>query len=701
VKLFARAQKTEKGFTVVELLVVAPIVILAIGAFLALIIAMTGDVIASRASNLLTYDVQDALNRIETDTKLSTGFLATNSVELEAGTHEGQGYNDALESFYNSNDPGAGDPKGDMLILNMLATTDNPTTTSSGLIYLVDTPNSCSSNNLADNTPLTYNVVYFIKNDTLWRRTIMPGDYASSTYACSTPWQQPSCAPGVSQPICTTEDIKLVEGVTTDNFIVEYFTRESDAVSNAIATDTYGTDNIDARSNALASSTTLNVVILAQQTAAGQDIEQVASIRASRLDVNASTIAPAVPDSAPSVPEVSGIFDAPNQAVYEWTRSTGGNVTYDVDYRINSGSWTSALTNTTETTYEVTADHTDLVELRVRAGNSTGDSAYDSASVTIPQWVPLVLQNAWANYGSTYSTAAYTMTKDGVVVVKGLIKRTGSPVSNETLANLPEGYRPNGTLIFGTSTDSNVGARVDVKSTGEITVNSGAAGWLSLETIRFVPDGRYTRVTPTPTPSWTNYGSGHSVASYVQTDDSRVFLQGLLSAGSWTNGTQIYDIPDALLPSAYMHVAGRSSGWGYFGIEHRTSNAEGVVAKGFGSSYLSVNTSYYPASYTGWTNITLPSNSWVWYGTVFATAQYTKSPTDNMVTLKGLIRSGTTGTAIVTLPVGFRPKERILYTSVAADAYARVDIQPNGVVSLQAGSNVWLSLDGITFLAEQ
>jgi hypothetical protein len=697
-KLSTWTKKVDKGFTVVELLVVAPIVILAIGAFLTLIITLTGDVIASRASNVMTLGVQDALNRIETDTKLSTSFLAT-SGDLVSG-QTGQGYDDALESFYNSNDPSESSPKGNMLILTMLATTDNPIGASGSLVYLTDQPNSCSSPNLAGNKPMTHTVVYFVKDDALWRRTIMPAEYASTSYRCAQPWQQPSCSPGVSASFCVTEDIKLVEGVTPQGFIIEYFTRESDQTANSTATGTYGSDGLTERSAALQASTTLQATILASQVVAGHDIELSSSIRATRLDINASTIAPVVADSTPSVPTVTGIFSAPNKAVFNWTRSTGGNVSYDVDYRINSGSWTNVYNDTTEVTHTVTAGHTDVVDLRVRANNSAGTTAYNTDTVTIPLWVPLVLQNSWSNYGNTYSTAAYTMTEDGVVVVKGMVKRSGTAVGEETIATLPAGYRPSASLMFGGSTSSSVSSRIDVDVNGNIERASGSEAWFSLETIRFVPDGRYTRTATTPVNGWTHYGTEWATGSYVQVDDGRVFVQGMMRSGTWTNATQIFDIPDALLPSAYMHVAGRSNGWGYFGIENRTTVAQGIVAKGVGSTYLTVNTSYYPASATGWNNMTL-TNSWVWYGTIYATAQYKKSTTDNMVTLKGLIRSGTSGTAIVTLPAGFRPKERILYTTVSADAYGRVDIQPNGVVSLQAGSNAWVSLDGITFLAEQ
>lgn len=287
---FHARNKIEKGFTVVELLVVAPIVILAIGAFLSLVITLTGDVVASRASNVLILNVQDALNRIETDTKLSTTFLATTGTL--AASQTGEGYDDVLEAFYNSNDPTAPSPKGDMLILNMLATTGNPISESSGLVYLANKPNSCTSPNFSSNTPMSYTVVYFVKDNSLWRRTIMPADYASSSYRCAQPWQQPSCSPNVvaSSAFCVTEDIKLVEGVSPENFILDYFTRESDQTTNSAATSTYGTNGLAERSAALQSSTTLTAVIIAKQIAAGHDVEQAASMRVTRLDSNASAL---------------------------------------------------------------------------------------------------------------------------------------------------------------------------------------------------------------------------------------------------------------------------------------------------------------------------------------------------------------------------------------------------------------------------
>src|SRR5258708_5983535 len=69
--------KNTEGFTLIEVLIIAPIVILAISGFVALMITMIGDSLATRDQNNLILETQDALDRIEQDTRLTTQFLAT------------------------------------------------------------------------------------------------------------------------------------------------------------------------------------------------------------------------------------------------------------------------------------------------------------------------------------------------------------------------------------------------------------------------------------------------------------------------------------------------------------------------------------------------------------------------------------------------------------------------------------------------
>lgn len=93
-------------------------------------------------------------------------------------------------------------------------------------------------------------------------------------------------------------------------------------------------------------------------------------------------------------------------------------------------------------------------------------------------------------------------------------------------------------------------------------------------------------------------------------------------------------------------------------------------------------------------------NSWVDYGGEYSGAGFKKDAVGN-VYLTGLVKSGTVNTAIFTLPVGYRPAYRKIFATTSNNVHARFDVQPSGVVSTTNGSNAWVSLDGITFPAEQ
>jgi hypothetical protein len=203
---------------------------------------------------------------------------------------------------------------------------------------------------------------------------------------------------------------------------------------------------------------------------------------------------------------------------------------------------------------------------------------------------------------------------------------------------------------------------------------------------------------------WTNYGAGYAPMQYATDGAGRTVIEGLVSGGTYTNGTTIGIPPLSLLPSLYQHIgevgAGTTSGIGL------DTDSNGIVSKGYGfsaPSWLSTNVVYYPASYaTSWTNLTL-QNSWVFYGGRFSTPQYIKG-SDGIVHLKGLIGSGTTtsGTVVTTLPVGYRPSQRLLYATLSAGAFCRFDILPTGEVEIiGTASNVWISLDNFHFVAEQ
>jgi type II secretory pathway pseudopilin PulG len=692
-------RQSEKGFTLIEMLVVAPIVVLAIGAFLTVIISMTGEVITSRASNTLTYNIQDALNRIEQDVKLSAGFLAETDTNLTGAggntLQAGQGVGDTNAPFRNISG------NATALILNMIATNENPLSADSGYVYLRDQPDPCTSPQA--NIPLTYNVVYFIEDNTLWRRVIMPQNYDNTTTTvCAPPWQQPSCNPDYlispGSAFCTAADARLVDDVTS--FTTQYLNGASGdtPIAAALIEGANTPSAIEARNIAIQAATTLSVSISSTQSAAGREVSQASSLRVSRLDINASSLA-TIPDSTtPASPAVTGTSATGAQAVFTWP-SVNGATGYTFEYNIDGGSWTTGFTNQNTRTFTVSAPYNGAaVNARVSAINSAGTSSQALQTVTIPVWEPLILQNNWFTYSTSFATAGYSKTSDGIIVLKGMIKRTGAYTVGETIATLPPGYRPTGQLMFG-GMSYDLSSRIDVKPDGDIAFNSGHnITWSSLDSVRFVASGAHT-ITNVPTllNGWSNWGNGWQTASHMQDSNSRVWVQGLLNAGTSSINTQIFAMPSGRISTEDLHIPTRGTVFRGIGV-----NSNGVVTKGASTtSFHSVTSMYYPAGAATWTNMSSLGGGWVAYGGGFATPAYTKG-TDNLVTLKGLIRSGSTssGTVIFTLPVGFRPSEQLLIVTFSNNSTGRIDINTNGQIIFRNGSNAWLSLSGLSFLVE-
>jgi hypothetical protein len=93
----------------------------------------------------------------------------------------------------------------------------------------------------------------------------------------------------------------------------------------------------------------------------------------------------------------------------------------------------------------------------------------------------------WENYSRDanpqYDTAAFYRDPYGVVRLKGLVEKLGSP--GNTLLRLPIGYRPLHTLIFATDATNATHGRVDVTPDGSIISSSDASSYLSLSGISF------------------------------------------------------------------------------------------------------------------------------------------------------------------------------------------------------------------------
>lgn len=91
------------------------------------------------------------------------------------------------------------------------------------------------------------------------------------------------------------------------------------------------------------------------------------------------------------------------------------------------------------------------------------------------------------------------------------------------------------------------------------------------------------------------------------------------------------------------------------------------------------------------------TNSWANYGASYANSGYSRTE-DGVVSLRGMVSSGTVGAVIFTLPMGYRPVNQLVFTVITSSGIGRLDIFPNGDVALASGGNEYVSISGISFV---
>lgn len=667
---------SSSGFTLIEVLIIAPIVILTVAGFISLMVSMVGDVLVTRDRSAMTFGTQQALDQIEQDVRLGTQFLTTTDTLV---TPQGSNNNFTGNAPF-TNSAGA-------FIMSAVTTDENPTSSTRWLIYYANQPNPCGSTQ-SYNRVFLMKVVYFIKDGSLWRRSILP-DYNTNE---ATPdantvcayydyvWQRDSCSPGYGTGTrCETDDALVMENV--DSFNVEYFAEPGDTVPIAAS---------EAKT-----AKTVKVTLNGKKTTGGQEFTTSGSVRATRLNNIDSSIPP------PAAPTLSYTLSAPASAKFTWTNVPTAN-TYEISYNINGGPETTASLPAATREYTVNANRKDTITFKVASKNAAGTSEYASITATMPAWTSYDLMNNWVDYSPTFAPHAFTRTKDGVVVLKGLIKN-GTASWDTPIFTLPVGYRPAYRLIFYVgSYNSSLGSgygRIDVLTNGEVRFMQGTANWISMDSIKFLPSGTWTNLTMRN--GWINYGGSYSPLRVAQDASTRVHVQGMVRDGptSPTHTVIGGPLPAAMQPPKQIILPGITSGTAFASYDIKPTD---VVTRSAVVTYISTMAMYYPSSYAGWTNLAL-QNGWVTYSTTFNSPQYTKS-SDDIVTVKGLIKSGTAtnGTVIANLPAGYRPKEKLIFSSVANSHHARIDVSSNGNITVDGGGDaVWMSLDQISFIAEQ
>lgn len=250
--MLPKTTSTQSGFTFVEMVVIAPLVILVVTGFIAIMINLTGDTMISSSRSKLTFDTQAALNRIEQDVRITAQFVTTTGTLPSP-----EGRDNGTLAFTNGQST---------LILQAYLTTSNPSDyrQARSLVYTKrNASDPCDTASKIYNRPSTGYIIYFVANNALWRRNVLV-----SEARCDTPWQRNSCNEAfINQGACSIRDEKILEDVSSLNFATTYLTNPDTATSTSPER-----------------ASTLQLAITVQKRVAGATIDYQASLRATKIN---------------------------------------------------------------------------------------------------------------------------------------------------------------------------------------------------------------------------------------------------------------------------------------------------------------------------------------------------------------------------------------------------------------------------------
>jgi Tfp pilus assembly protein PilW len=253
-------QDKEAGFSLVEVaiaLVLTALVVLTMFQFISdsYTANNSADVQATAAN-----DVQTALNKIEDDINLSSGFDTT----ISAPFADPFGPDDAGASWTHFGSSAT----TRALIIKGYATTTNIKNINKVPVYV--NSYGCTTDIINSNPLLADRIIYFIRNGNLYRRTLTD----TTKTLCNTQYQKQTCPSGMTHATCLGKDVLVIENVT--NFSISYYT----TASGTTAMSAYTTSPVPD----LTTAKTAEFTIAVTRTASGKPYTYQSSIRATKLN---------------------------------------------------------------------------------------------------------------------------------------------------------------------------------------------------------------------------------------------------------------------------------------------------------------------------------------------------------------------------------------------------------------------------------
>jgi len=231
----------QAGISIVEMLTVLTLIPLVLAFFISAI--FTTLIAAQRSKVQLALDstVQTAMDIVERDVRFAKSFKK--GVASPFSDHYGANNNgtDDAEAWSHAGVPAGANQRA--LLLQLPATSQSPSSNARTPVFTDSGEFNCTTERTY-NPELAYMVVYFVRGETLWRRTLT--DTTTPLCAGQAQNQRQSCPPEIASPhgSCQARDERIAGNVS--QFSVAYYTA---LVPSAIA-DAYSSSDPDILTNA-------------------------------------------------------------------------------------------------------------------------------------------------------------------------------------------------------------------------------------------------------------------------------------------------------------------------------------------------------------------------------------------------------------------------------------------------------------------
>ena len=198
-------RKKDGGYTLVELLVVMPIMVLSVAVLATYLITLYGRLLEQNGRLELNITAQQALFNTRDDLFFANRFAGTKQTDTTDVNQPSGGWNAITHNA---------------LIIWENAYTANRQTASRQLVYKNNEPYACASPSITDNQYSTNTVILFLSSNKLYRRVLVPDQTAN----CATTFRLQSC-PEASATVSCPADTVIAEDVSS--FTMVYYDRDN------------------------------------------------------------------------------------------------------------------------------------------------------------------------------------------------------------------------------------------------------------------------------------------------------------------------------------------------------------------------------------------------------------------------------------------------------------------------------------------